>query len=178
MKSQFRGVEIECVMGDIASQNDVQAVVADATTALREGGSIIGGFHKLHGPDPDGKGRETVRPGSAVMTRGPDQANTYVIHCPGPVYGVDEPVDALLASCYRNALQLGEEYGVESIAFPAISAGESGYPLMDAAQVAFATILETIPRLTRIKRIRLVFVSVESASIAASILNQQIRLQR
>jgi O-acetyl-ADP-ribose deacetylase (regulator of RNase III) len=77
----------------------------------------------------------------------------------GPVFGLDKPEDKLLADCYRNALKLAEEYKIDSIAFPAISTGAFGYPVEEAAEVAFRTIVENITKLQHVKRIRFVLYS-------------------
>ena len=64
-----------------------------------------------------------------------------------------------MADCYSNALKLAEEYKIDSIAFPAISTGVFGYPIREAAEVAFKTIMEIIPKLQHVKRIRFVLYS-------------------
>lgn len=38
--------------------------------------------------------------------------------------------------CYYSSLNLAEEYGIRSIAFPAISTGKNGFPLDVAAKLA------------------------------------------
>jgi O-acetyl-ADP-ribose deacetylase (regulator of RNase III) len=97
-----------------------------------------------------------IKPGQAVITGGHNLPNRYVIHCLGPVYGVDEPSDRLLVECYRNALKLAEQHGISSVAFPAISTGVFGYPMEEAAEVAFRTIAEMAPSLKSVKVIRFV----------------------
>ena len=42
-----------------------------------------------------------------------------------------------LANCYRNSLQLAVENEIKTLAFPAISCGAYGYPIKEAAQIAF-----------------------------------------
>lgn len=152
------GVEIECVRGDITSQQGIHAVVNAANAQLMTGGGVAGAIHRAAGPGLAEECRPLapIDPGDAVITTGHHLPNQYVIHCLGPVYGADKPEDELLANCYRNALRLAEEHEIESIAFPAISTGAFGYPMEDAAEVAFDTIMEAIPKLKSVKRIRFV----------------------
>jgi O-acetyl-ADP-ribose deacetylase (regulator of RNase III) len=91
--------------------------------------------------------------------------NRYVIHCLGPVYGVDRPSDRLLAECYRNALRLAEERGISSVAFPAISTGAFGYPMEEAAEVAFRTVAEVAPTLRSVKVVRFVLRDEEALRV-------------
>lgn len=157
-RRRIDGVTLELVRGDITRQPDMDAIVNAANAQLRIGGGVAGAIHRAAGP---GLEREAVplgpiRPGEAVITSGHDLPNPHVIHCLGPVYGTDEPAPELLASCYREALGIAEDEGLESIAFPAISTGAFGYPMEEAARVAFETILETAPSLERVSRIRFV----------------------
>ncbi len=155
------GVTVECVQGDIADQPDVDAVVNAANAQLRTGGGVAGAIHRAAGPALEEECRPLapVQPGEAVITGGHNLPNGYVIHCLGPVYGRDEPADELLASCYRNALQLAEQHEIDSIAFPAISTGAFGYPMQEAARIALRTILDTLPRLRSVEHIRFVLFS-------------------
>ncbi len=158
MSKTISGVTIECVEGDIASQRDITAVVNAANAQLRMGGGVAGAIHRAAGPGLAEECRPLapIKPGEAVITGGHNLPNRYVIHCLGPVYGVDKPEDELLARCYRNALQLADEHKIDSVAFPAISTGAFGYPVEGAARVAFSTIAGTIPKLKNVKKIRFV----------------------
>ncbi|MFP4489812.1 MAG: macro domain-containing protein, partial [Bacteroidales bacterium] len=129
MKKDVSGVTLELITGNIAAQEDITAVVNAANARLRTGGGVAGAIHRAAGP---GLEKETaplapIRPGEAVITSGNKLPNKYIIHCLGPVYGVDKPEDKLLANCYRNALKLAEEQKIDSIAFPAISTGAFAY---------------------------------------------------
>lgn len=166
-KTVIGQVDVELTQGDIASQQDVQAVVNAANAQLRTGGGVAGAIHRAAGP---GLTQETqmlapIEPGEAVITGGHNLPNEFVIHCLGPVYGQDKPEEGLLARCYTNALVLAEENGIESIAFPSISTGAFGYPMKEGARVAFQTIKTKVSDLSSIKLIRFVLWSEDALSI-------------
>lgn len=170
----IQGVTIECVQGDIADQPDMDAVVNAANAQLLIGGGVAGAIHRAAGPGLEAECRPLapIRPGEAVITGAHKLPNRHVIHCLGPVYGADEPGDALLASCYRNALRLAEQNNIRSIAFPAISTGAFGYPMEPAARVAFQTILEEMDGLSSVKHIRFVLFNEADRDLHDRILQQ------
>lgn len=166
------GVVLELVRGDIAAQEGFTAVVNAANAQLRPGGGVAGAIHRAAGPGlwEECRALAPLRPGEAVLTGGYNLPNRYVIHCLGPVYRVDEPAEELLASCYRRALELAEAHRVESIAFPAISTGAFGYPMEEAAEVALKTVIELIPSLRAVKRIRFVLHTARDLEIHERVL--------
>jgi len=88
--------------------------------------------------------------GSAKITRGYRLPARHVIHAVGPVWqggGSDE--DALLASCYRSALDLAAANDLTSIAFPAISTGIYGFPADRAARIAVGTVVSELSAASR-----------------------------
>jgi len=167
-------VTIECVRGDITRQPDVDAIVNAANAQLRPGGGVAGAIHRAAGPGLEAECRPLapIRPGDAVITGGHNLPNPHVIHCLGPVYGVDTPSDGLLAACYRNALLRAEEKTLASVAFPAISTGVFGYPMEAAARVAFATVLEAAPRLRSVRCVRFVLFSEEDRRLHERVLHE------
>lgn len=150
--------ELDFVVGDITRQEGFDAIVNAANAQLLTGGGVAGAIHRAAGPELERESRTLapIRPGQAVTTGGYSLPNRHVIHCLGPVYGVDTPSDVLLADCYRNALELADDNGLRSVAFPAISTGVFGYPMEEAARVAVRTVLETAPLLKNVKRVRFV----------------------
>ena len=154
----FDGVEVELIQGDITRQPDVDAVVNAANAQLRTGGGVAGALHRAAGPELAQEATQyaPIAPGEAVITGAYELPNRNVIHCLGPVYGQDEPAAELLASCYREALELAEEHALRSVAFPAISAGAFGYPLAEAASVAVRTVRYEAPGLGSVRLIRFV----------------------
>jgi len=169
-----RGVTVECVQGNITNQPDMEAIVNAANAELRIGGGVAGAIHRAAGPGLEKECRPLAptRPGQAVITAAHNLPNRYVIHCLGPVYGVDLPSDSLLASCYRNALRLAEQNSIGSIAFPALSTGAFGYPMAQAARIAFRTILDELRSLSTVKHIRFVLFSGADRETHQRILRQ------
>jgi O-acetyl-ADP-ribose deacetylase len=158
VRRTVRGVTVECVRGDITSQEDVTAIVNAANAELRSGGGVAGAIHRAAGPGLAQEARPLapIKPGEAVITGGHDLPNRYVIHTLGPVYGRDRPEAELLAGSYRNSLALAEEKGIDSVAFPAISTGVFGYPVEQAAKVALRTVVEEAENLRSVRLIRFV----------------------
>lgn len=170
---EIADVILECAVGNIAAQPDMEAVVNAANAELRIGGGVAGALHRAAGPGLEQETRSLapIQPGEAVITSGHRLPNDYVIHCLGPVYGRDEPADELLASCYAEALARAEERGVRSVAFPAISTGAFGYPLEEAARIALATVVARIPDLASVRRIRFVLFDERAYDVHARVLD-------
>ena len=158
MRREFGAVTVECIQGDITSQEDVAAVVNAANARLEPGGGVAGAIHRAAGPGLDEEARPLgpIEPGEAVVTGAHGLPNRYVIHTLGPVYGQDRPEAEHLASCYRNSLELAEEKEIESIAFPAISTGIFGYPVEEAAEVALGTVRDNADGLEQVRLVRFV----------------------
>lgn len=167
MRREPDGVTIEVVRGDISAQDDVAAVVNAANAQLQTGGGVAGAIHRAAGPGlaEECRALAPINPGEAVITGAHDLPNDYVIHTLGPVYGSDRPEAGLLAACYRNSLELADERGIESVAFPAISTGAFGYPLEEATDVALRTVLEQAGRLKNVRLIRFVLFGARDTEV-------------
>jgi O-acetyl-ADP-ribose deacetylase (regulator of RNase III) len=154
-------VTVECVRGDITTQRDVDAVVNAANARLEPGGGVAGAIHRAAGPGLAEEARPLgpISPGEAIITGGHGLPNRFVIHALGPVYGQDRPEADLLARCYRNALDLAEENGASSVAFPAISTGIFGYPVEEAAGVALRAVRDEAGSLRTVRLVRFVLFS-------------------
>lgn len=167
MKRRIADVTIEVTAGDIAAQGDLDCVVNAANAQLMPGGGVAGAIHRAAGPGLAEECRPLapIRVGEAVITGAHHLPNRHVIHCLGPIYGINVPEAALLANCYRNALRLADQAGLVSIGFPSISTGIFGYPLADAAKVALETVAATAPELKSVKLVRFVLFGAEALQI-------------
>jgi O-acetyl-ADP-ribose deacetylase (regulator of RNase III) len=161
MKKLFKNIQFEAVIGDIAKQPDIEAVVNAANAQLQTGGGVAGAIHRAAGPElyEECRNLAPIKPGEAVITKAYNLPNNYVIHCLGPVYGKDSPEEKLLANCYKNALRLAEKHQISSIVFPSLSTGAFGYPIEEAVNVSFNAILSELQGLKHLQRIKFVLFS-------------------
>ena len=60
----------------------------------------------------------------------------WVIHVVGPNFTAGERDRSLLLSCYSRALEVADELGASTVAFPLVSAGVYGWPKDDAIACA------------------------------------------
>ena len=134
---------IIAVQGDITEQH-VDAVVNAADTRMRGGGGVDGAIHRAGGPEilreciarfPHG-----LATGDAGWTTAGALPARWVIHTVGPNYAAGQRDRSLLVSCYRRSLEVADELGARTVAFPLVSAGIYGWPKPDAIAVAVETI--------------------------------------
>ena len=166
------GATLELVRGDITAQDDLDAVVNAANAQLQSGGGVAGAIHRAAGRRLARACRPLapISPGEVVATDAFDLPNHRVLHALGPVYGRDEPADALLAACYRGALELADEEGLDSVGFPALSTGAFGYPLEEAAEVALTTVHEVLSAGSRVRLVRFVLFAEADLDAHAQVL--------
>jgi O-acetyl-ADP-ribose deacetylase (regulator of RNase III) len=152
------GMRIHVVQGDITEQN-VDAIVNATGASLVGGGGVSGAIHRSGGPAILAELRQLhateyrtgLPTGQAVATTAGNLPARWVIHTVGPVHSPDEDRSELLASCYRESLRIADELGATTVAFPAISAGQRGWPFDDAARIAIGTVRATATQVADVR---------------------------
>lgn len=132
-------MQVTVTQGDITAQQ-VDAVVNAANRAMRGGGGVDGAIHRAGGravlEDCRRRFPHGLATGDAGWTTAGAMAARWVIHVVGPNRTAGETDRGLLASCYARALEVADELGARTVAFPLVSAGVYGWPKDDAIACA------------------------------------------
>jgi O-acetyl-ADP-ribose deacetylase len=132
---------LEAVRGDLTTER-TDAIVNAANSQLAAGGGVCGAIFAAAGPGLAEACAELggCTTGDAKATPGFALPARWIVHAVGPVWhGGDAGEPEALASTYARSLEVADELGAASIAFPAISTGIFGYPVDAATRVAVAT---------------------------------------
>lgn len=157
MQIKVNETAIELVKGDI-TELDVDCIVNAANSMLKMGGGVAGAIRRKGGEEIQKEcdrivaERGPIPVGGAAITSGGKLKAKYVIHAVGPVYGEGEE-ERKLRDAVINSLKLAENYGIKSIAFPAISTGVFGMPKKMCAETMIPAALSYAKSGTNIKKI-------------------------
>ena len=147
---------IECVLGDLTQQPDIDVIVNSAHPTLRPGSGVSGAIHRAAGPKL-AQAAERLGPialGQAVITPGFNLPNPYVIHTRAPRYRDEPEPSTYLAVAIRTCLYLADQHMLTGIAFPALGTGIFAFPLEEAAPLSLETSFAVAPELVHLKKIR------------------------
>ena len=140
--------KLSLLQGDITKQS-TDAIVNAANSGLMGGGGVDGAIHRSGGTAILEECKQIVSrigrlpTGEAVITTGGNLKARHVIHTVGPVWhGGNRSEPDLLASSYRNSLGIAVANSLKTVAFPSISTGAFGYPVILAAAVALETVID------------------------------------
>ncbi len=165
------------------TKETTEAIVNAANSSLLGGGGVDGAIHRAGGPSILQECKRivakigTLPAGKAVITTGGRLPAKYVIHTVGPVYRGGQQHEAeTLASCYRESIRIADDHGIRSVAFPSISTGAFGYPVLEAAVIAVRAIIEAQPACAHVEHIRFALFDIGTCKAyvqAAEKLSQQ-----
>jgi O-acetyl-ADP-ribose deacetylase len=138
---------LSLIKGDITGQA-TDAIVNAANSSLMGGGGVDGAIHRAGGPAILDECKQIVArsgrlpTGKAVITTGGNLPAQHVIHTVGPIWhGGKHNEPELLASAYRESLQVAVDNNLKTVSFPSISTGAYSYPPRQAAQTALETVM-------------------------------------
>lgn len=147
--------ELTAIKADITTLK-VDAIVNAANASLLGGGGVDGAIHSAAGSELLAQCRTLggCQTGQAKLTGGYRLPARYIIHTVGPVWqGGKSGEPELLASCYRSAIAIAADKGLQSLAFPCIGTGIYGYPKAEAAKIALDAVTSALGRAPSLKKI-------------------------
>ena len=145
--------KIKLVQRDI-TELDADIIVNPANAQLILGGGVAGAIRRKGGPKIQEECNEIggTFVGGAVITTGGNLKAKYVIHAVGPCIGEGDE-DSKLTNAVLNSLKLMNERGLKTIAFPAISTGNFGYPIDRCAKIMIFVVKKYLAGETQIKEV-------------------------
>ena len=140
---------LELIHGNII-EAEVDAIVTTASAQLIRVPGVDGEIWDVGGEEIERVCREIIEQrrsflsiGDAAITTGGNLPTRHIIHAVGPTYREGNATE-MLTRCYENSLKVAVENGIQSIAFPAISTGNFGFPIEQATPIALNAVKEFV----------------------------------
>ncbi len=144
---------LELVEGDITDL-EVEAIVNAANENLVLGGGVAGTIKRRGGPSVQEECRRigSTGVGTAVITGAGKMKFRHVIHAVGPKMGEGDE-DRKLSAAVRSSLALADRHGLKSVAIPAISTGNYGFPVERCARILLTEVHRYLQGGTKLQRV-------------------------
>jgi len=155
---------IEVMQGDL-TQQDVDAIVNAANNDLELGGGVAGAIARAGGPAIQAECRKIgpVQVGDAAITTGGNLKARYVIHAASMRLGGRTSADSLRRST-RRSLEIANDKGLRSIAFPAVGTGIARFPLDECARIMIDEVVARARTASSLENVRFVMFGEEAES--------------
>jgi len=161
---RVNGLTVEVQQGDLTTQ-DVDAIVNAANNDLELGGGVAGAIARAGGPAIQAECR-TIGPievGNAAITGGGTLKARHVIHAASMRLGGRTTAESLRGST-RRSLEIADQRGLHSIAFPAIGTGIAHFPLSDCARIMMEEVVALAPAARSLRDVRFVLFGDDAES--------------
>jgi len=138
-------MKVKIYSGDITAA-PTDAIVNAANNHLWMGSGVAGAIKRKGGQiiEDEAVALGPIEPGEAVATTAGDLPHTYVIHAAG--MGQDLKTSAeLVYKSTLSSLELADQLGLSSVAFPAIGTGVGGLSIADCARAMRKALDEFVP---------------------------------
>jgi O-acetyl-ADP-ribose deacetylase len=165
MSWQAQGLTVDIVQGDL-TQQDVDAVVNAANNDLELGGGVAGAIERAGGPQIQAECRAIgpIGVGDAAITGGGKLAARYVIHAASMRLGGRTTAESLRGST-RRSLEIANERGLRSIAFPAVGTGIAHFPMDECARIMLEEVVAQGQRGTSVRAVRFVLFGADAEAV-------------
>lgn len=147
---------VEVVRGDLTLA-DTDAIVNAANNDLQLGGGVAGAIARRGGPSIQAACDRigAINVGDAAITPGGKLKARWVIHAASMRLGGRTTAEALRNST-RKSLELAEQNGLASIAFPAIGTGIAHFPIDQCARIMIEEVAAHCRGNTTLKEVQFV----------------------
>jgi O-acetyl-ADP-ribose deacetylase (regulator of RNase III) len=172
---QMNNTTLELVEGDITDL-DVEAIVNPANEKLILGGGVAGVIKRKGGPTVQDECKRigSTPVGTAVITGAGKMKFKHILHAVGPRMGEGDE-DRKLASAVRASLALADRHGLRSMALPAISTGNFGFPMDRAARITLTEVHRYLQGGTKLQRVIVVLYDEDAYKVFARELRRGFR---
>ncbi len=162
---QLSETELELTVADIVDLK-VDAMVNAASEDLKFGSGVTEAILEVGGPSiqKECKRIGNTPVGTAVMTGAGELNVKQVIHAVGPRMGEGDE-DRKLSSAVRSALALADRNGLRTIALPAISTGDFGFPMDRCARITLTEVHRYLQGGSKLERVVLALYCDETFEI-------------
>ena len=168
------GLTVEVLQGDLTKQ-DVDAIVNAANNDLELGGGVAGAIARAGGPQIQAECRAIgpIAVGDAAITGGGNLRARFVIHAASMRLGGRTSAEGLRGST-RRSLDLANQRGLRSIAFPAVGTGIARFPLDECARIMLEEVAAQAGHPSSLREVRFVLFGVDAEAAFREEANRQL----